>query len=245
MPVLSGHLIRLEPLTVEHAAGYLAAAGTKAEAAEVFRWLSPPGGALAQPVTAGDARRHITDALAARARGLRLPYAQLDAATGEFAGTTSYYQVNPVLRTLGIGHTWLGQRWWRTGHNTESKLLMMAFAFETLGAVRVVWHTDSQNTRSQAAIERLGATREGLLRKHCPVRHGGRRLAGRQGGAGRAAGPGRLTGPAWPSRRAAPLTRPGCGSEARLWVIRPGRPRSVCGCRPRSAGSRRCASARR
>ena len=172
MPVLSGRLIRLEPLTVEHAAGYLAAAGTKAEAAEVFRWLSPPGGALAQPVTAGDARRHITDALAARARGLRLPYAQLDAATGEFAGTTSYHQVNPVLRTLGIGHTWLGQRWWRTGHNTESKLMMMAFAFETLGAVRVVWHTDSQNIRSQAAIEGLGATREGLLRKH-RLRHDG------------------------------------------------------------------------
>jgi RimJ/RimL family protein N-acetyltransferase len=166
MPVLRGAKIRLEPLTLEHAPGYLAAAGTAEQGAEVFRWLSPPGGALAQPVTIEDAARHISDALAARARGARLPYAQIDAVTGQFAGTTSFYELNPALRALGIGHTWLGQQWWRTGHNAESKLLMMAFAFETLGAVRVVWHTDIYNTRSQAAIERLGATREGVLRKH-------------------------------------------------------------------------------
>jgi len=172
MPVLAGRLIRLEPLALEHAPGYLAAAGAGEEAAEVFRWMSPPGGALAQPVTLEDATRHIADALAARARGARLPYAQIDAATGEFAGTTSFYEVDPALRTLGIGHTWLGQRWWRTGHNTESKLLMMRFAFETLGAVRVVWHTDIFNTRSQAAIERLGAVREGVFRKH-RLRHDG------------------------------------------------------------------------
>jgi N-acetyltransferase len=166
MPVLAGRLIRLEPLALEHAPGYLAAAGTGEAAAEVFRWLSPPGGAVAQPVTLEDAARHIVAALDARDRGARLAYAQIDAATGEFAGTTSFYEVNPALRALSIGHTWLGQRWWRTGHNTESKLLMMTFAFETLGAVRVVWHTDILNTRSQAAIERLGATREGVLRKH-------------------------------------------------------------------------------
>jgi RimJ/RimL family protein N-acetyltransferase len=166
MPALAGRMIRLEPLAAEHAPGYLAAAGTGEAAAEVFRWLSPPGGAVAQPGTLEDATRHLAAALAARARGARLPYAQIDAATGEFAGTTSFYEVNPALRALGIGHTWLGQRWWRTGHNTESKLLMLTFAFETLGAVRVVWHTDILNTRSQAAIERLGATREGVLRKH-------------------------------------------------------------------------------
>ena len=166
IPVLAGELIRLEPLAIEHAPGYLAAAGTGEVAAEVFRWLSPPGGALAEPVTAEDATRHIADALAGRAHGTRLPYAQIDAATGEFAGTTSFYEVNPAQRSLGIGHTWLGQRWWRAGHNTESKLLMMSYAFETLGAVRVVWHTDINNTRSQAAIERLGAMREGVLRKH-------------------------------------------------------------------------------
>jgi len=166
MPVLAGRLIRLEPLALEHAPGYLAATGTGEAAAEVFRWMSPPGGAVAQPVTLEDATRHIADALAARGRGARLPYAQIDAATGEFAGTTSFYEVNPALRTLSIGHTWLGRRFWRTPLNTESKLLMLTRAFDELGAVRVVWHTDEFNARSRAAIARLGAQPEGLLRKH-------------------------------------------------------------------------------
>jgi RimJ/RimL family protein N-acetyltransferase len=166
LPVLSGRLIRLEPLAVEHAPGYLAAAGTGSDAAEVFRWLSPPGGALREPLSLADAEQDILEALAARARGYRFAYAQIDAVTGEVAGTTSYYEVNPAVRAIGIGHTWLGRRWWRTGHNTESKLLMLTHAFETLGAARVVWHTDILNTRSQAAIERLGAVKEGVLRKH-------------------------------------------------------------------------------
>ncbi|HEY3630519.1 MAG TPA: GNAT family protein [Jatrophihabitantaceae bacterium] len=159
LPVLTGTKIRLEPLAVEHAEGYLAASEPHGD--EVFRWL-----AVRAPKSVDDARDQILAALGGRARGERFAYAQLDAATGEFAGTTSYYEVIPELRTLGIGHTWLGRRWWRTGHNTESKLLMMSHAFDTLGAARVVWHTDIYNERSQAAIERLGATKEGVLRKH-------------------------------------------------------------------------------
>jgi N-acetyltransferase len=166
LPVLTGRLIRLEPLALEHAPGYLAAAGPSEEAAEVFRWLSPPAGEVAEPITVQDAEAHILGALSARARGQRFAYAQTDAVTGEVAGSSSYYEINPALRTLGIGHTWLGKRWWRTGHNTESKLLMLTHAFDTLGAARVVWHTDIYNERSQAAIARLGATREGELRKH-------------------------------------------------------------------------------
>ena len=81
-------------------------------------------------------------------------------------GTTSLYEVVPAVRTLAIGHTWLGKPWWRTGHNTESKLLLLSYAFDDLGAARVVWHTDIHNERSQAAIARLGAAREGVLRKH-------------------------------------------------------------------------------
>jgi RimJ/RimL family protein N-acetyltransferase len=159
LPVLAGTKIRLEPLVVEHAEGYLAA--TEPDGDGVFRWL-----AVRAPKSVDDARDQILAALGSRARGERFAYAQLDAVTGEFAGTTSYYEVSPELRTLGIGHTWLGRRWWRTGHNTESKLLMMGHAFDTLGAARVVWHTDIHNERSQAAIERLGATKEGVLRKH-------------------------------------------------------------------------------
>jgi N-acetyltransferase len=167
LPVLAGRLIRLEPLAVEHASGYLAAAGTGADADEVFRWVFP-----APPTCVADAERQILVALAARSRGERFAYAQLDARTGEVAGTTSYYEIDPATRVIGIGHTWLGQRWWHTGHNTESKLLMLTHAFDTLGAVRVVWHTDLNNVRSQEAIARLGATREGELRKHRRRRDG-------------------------------------------------------------------------
>lgn len=164
MPVLTGSLIRLEPLDYEHAPGYLAAAGSDGE--DVFRWLNSPGSASGAPRSLADAELDIADAVAARAGGRRLAYAQIDVATGEFAGSSSYYDIVPHLRTLGIGHTWLGTRWWRSGHNADSKLLMLTHAFETLGAVRVVWHTDIYNERSQAAIAGLGATREGELRKH-------------------------------------------------------------------------------
>jgi predicted GNAT family acetyltransferase len=81
-------------------------------------------------------------------------------------GTTSFYDIDPVNRAVAIGHTWLAESHWRTGLNSESKLLMLRRAFDLLGAERVVWHTDLRNTRSQAAIERLGADREGVLRHH-------------------------------------------------------------------------------
>jgi len=166
MPTLRSARVRLEPLAWEHTPGYLAAAGTPAEAEEIFRWQSPATGALAHPLTRDDARAHITSALTARARGTRLPYAVIDASDRTFAGTTSFADPDPRLRTVTIGFTWLGQRWWGTGLNAEAKMLMLAFAFDTLAAVRVVLVTDIRNTRAQAAIERLGAQREGVLRKH-------------------------------------------------------------------------------
>jgi RimJ/RimL family protein N-acetyltransferase len=167
LPALVGNLIRLRPIRVEDAPGYLAAAGTGSDAEDVFRWVSTPGSAATgAPRTLDDARTDIASAFAAAARGERFAYAQIDVATGDFAGSSSYYDVHPATRTIAIGHTWLGKRWWRTGHNTESKLLMLTHAFDALGAARVVWHTDIHNERSQAAIERLGAVREGELRKH-------------------------------------------------------------------------------
>lgn len=161
LEALTGSKVRLVPLTVEHAEGFLDALWAADGASEVYRWLgSEP------PATLDQAREVILAALAQRAAGQRFPYAQLDAGTGRFIGTTSYYEVAPAARALAIGHTWLGTPWWRTGHNTESKLLLLEQAFDTLGAARVVWHTDVLNTRSRAAIERLGASLEGVLRKH-------------------------------------------------------------------------------
>ncbi|MGX7679915.1 GNAT family N-acetyltransferase [Jatrophihabitans sp. DSM 45814] len=158
---LRGHRVELRPLAVEHADGYLAAAHSDEGAELVFQHLS-----LKVPMTSQDARDQISAALAARARGERFPYAQFDARTGTFIGTTSLYEVSPQLRTLAIGHTWLGKHWWRSGHNADSKWLLLSHAFDTLGAARVVWHTDINNHRSQQAIERLGAVKEGVLRKH-------------------------------------------------------------------------------
>jgi RimJ/RimL family protein N-acetyltransferase len=160
--VLTGAKVTLVPLQPEHAAGYAAALCSDGGADQVYRWL----GRATIPVTADLARAEILAALAARARGERLPFAQLDTVTGEVLGTTSYYEVHPESRSLAIGHTWLGRRWWRTGHNTESKLLLLGHAFDVLGAARVVWHTDVLNERSRAAIQRLGATAEGVLRRH-------------------------------------------------------------------------------
>src|SRR5262245_43217385 len=104
----------------------------------------------AAPASIEDARDPIQVALDALARGEGFAYAQLDARTGDVIGTTSYYDVVLTLRTIAIGHTWLGKGWWRTGHNTDSKLLMMGHAFDDLGAARLVWHTDIHNERSQA-----------------------------------------------------------------------------------------------
>jgi RimJ/RimL family protein N-acetyltransferase len=171
-PVLTGQLVRLEPLTEQHVDGYLAAAGTGADAEETFRWLNSAGSASGAPRTRADAAADVRASLDAAARGERFAFAQLEAATGAFAGTTSFYEVSPANRALAIGHSWLGRRWWRSGLNTESKLLLLTHAFDRLGAVRVVWHTDLRNERSQRAIERLGATREGELRKHKPRRDG-------------------------------------------------------------------------
>jgi len=162
MPALTGRRLRLEPLRVEHAAGYLAAAGD----AEIFRWQSPAEGPLTHPTTIDDARRHITAALAGRARGARLPYAQITVAADRFVGTTSLAAPDPVQRSITIGHTWLGRPWWGSGLNTEAKLLLLGYAFDQLGAVRVELVTDVLNARARASIERLGARPEGVLRKH-------------------------------------------------------------------------------
>jgi RimJ/RimL family protein N-acetyltransferase len=86
--------------------------------------------------------------------------------SGEVVGTTSYHEPDPELGTVEIGHTMLGRRWWRTGVNTEAKLMLLERAFGELGAERVTWQTDVRNERSQAAIARLGATREGVLRRN-------------------------------------------------------------------------------
>jgi RimJ/RimL family protein N-acetyltransferase len=110
----------------------------------------------------------VATAMRAQYLGERVAWAQRDAATGTVIGMTCYHDVDEERRALGIGHTILGRPWWRTGVNTEAKLLLLERAFDVLGAERVFWYTDIRNERSQRAIARLGASRDGVLRRHRP-----------------------------------------------------------------------------
>jgi N-acetyltransferase len=84
-------------------------------------------------------------------------------------GSTRFLNIRPEHRSLEIGWTWLGQDWQRTSLNTEAKFLLLSHAMERLGCVRVEFKTDARNARSQRALERIGATREGVMRKHMIV----------------------------------------------------------------------------
>lgn len=148
--------LRLEPLNRDHAPAFLAAASDHSD--EIFEHLSY------DPPRTVDEATMIIDRLNAPAD--QVPYAQIVADSGEFAGTTSFYDIDPAVRALAVGHTWIAYAWWRTWLNSASKLIMLSRAFDRLGAERVVWHTDIRNNRSQQAIARLGADREGILRHH-------------------------------------------------------------------------------
>ncbi|WP_030336787.1 bifunctional pyridoxamine 5'-phosphate oxidase family protein/GNAT family N-acetyltransferase [Micromonospora parva] len=154
---LRGEHVLLEPLELAHTDDLHAATADD----EVWRHLT-----VAPPTAPAETAEVIGATLAAQHRGERVAWVQRCAATGAVVGSTSYYDIDPQRRAVAIGHTFLGRQWWRTGINTEAKLLLLGRAFDDLGAVRVAWHTDIRNVRSQAAIERLGATREGVLRMH-------------------------------------------------------------------------------
>ncbi len=113
-----------------------------------------------------DAHALIDQALEDAAGGTQIPFAIIDRGTGKAIGSTRYLDIRRTNRALEIGWTWLGAQFQRTVVNTECKYLLLRHAFEEHGAVRVQLKTDLRNERSQRAIERLGAVREGVLRKH-------------------------------------------------------------------------------
>jgi RimJ/RimL family protein N-acetyltransferase len=117
-------------------------------------------------------RRYIEEALAMRAAGNRFAFAVLDTATGQVLGSTSFHDILPAVKRLEIGYTWYAQRVQRSHVNSTCKLLMMTHAFEVLGCHVVGWRTDNFNFASQAAIERLGAKKDGIIRGHALRRDG-------------------------------------------------------------------------
>ncbi|MBW6437988.1 GNAT family N-acetyltransferase [Actinoplanes hulinensis] len=155
--VLEGRHVRLEPLTPGHVKPLFEALDDE----EVWRHIPFP-----QPRTAEDLAEDVAGVLRGQWLGQRSGWAQVDPATGAVMGMTTYHDIDTNQRALGIGHTMLGRKWWRTGVNTEAKLLLLERAFDVLGAERVFWFTDVRNERSQQAIARLGASRDGMIRRH-------------------------------------------------------------------------------
>src|SRR5512140_1545294 len=154
---LTGRFVRLEPLSEEHVSG-LTAIGLEED---IWRYM-PYG----QMRNEDDIRNWVRHMLELRMEGADMPFAVMDLASGCVAGCTRFLEIRPAHRGLEIGGTWYGAAYRRTRVNTESKYLLLEHAFERLHCLRVQIKTDSRNVRSQRAIERLGAVREGMLRNH-------------------------------------------------------------------------------
>jgi RimJ/RimL family protein N-acetyltransferase len=160
---LTGRVVRLEPLGPEHADGLLLAGHHDA----LWRVTVQP------PLLSADAvARYLEQAADQMARGTEVPFAIVSCETGAVIGSTRWMDIVRPHRRVEIGGTWLAPEAQRTLANTEAKYLQMVQLFEVLGAVRVQFKTDLRNTQSQRALEKLGAIREGVLRRHMVVRDG-------------------------------------------------------------------------
>jgi RimJ/RimL family protein N-acetyltransferase len=167
--MLSGKYIDLEPLERGHADGLAAAA---AVAPALYQWSPVPQGATA-------AAAYIDTAETWRDAGSAMPFAIVRRSDRAVLGSTRFWNIERWLwppqhprhgrqfpDACEIGYTWLSGPAIRTAANTEAKLLMLAYAFESWQVLRVCLHTDARNHRSRAAIERIGGKFEGILRAH-------------------------------------------------------------------------------
>ena len=155
--VLTGKYVRLEPMTEDHIPA-LAAIGV----GQTF-WDFMLYGNIN---SVGDMRNWVRDILSRADKGTDLPFTAVHLASGRVAGATRYLNIMPHDRGLEIGGTWYGSEFQRTAVNTECKYLLLSHAFEVLQCIRVQLKTDLRNERSQKAIERIGAVKEGVLRNH-------------------------------------------------------------------------------
>jgi N-acetyltransferase len=167
--VLSGHLVRLDPLELCHAADL--AAASQADPS-LYQWSPVPQGV-------DQAVKYIATTLEWQEAGTAVPFAIIRVADGTIIGSTRFWSIERWAWPEGhdrhgrtdpdaceIGYTWFSRDAIRTGANTEAKLLMLSHAFESWQVLRVCLHTDARNRRSRAAIERIGGKFEGILRAH-------------------------------------------------------------------------------
>ena len=153
-PTLSGSIVALIPLQTEHGPVLLRAAQ------DGQLWQST----LTNIPGPGTIDQYIATALAGRQAGTVMPFVIVHRATGTIVGSTRLWKIDRANRKLEIGHTWLAASMQRTGVNTEAKLLLLTHAFDIMQAVRVQFTTDELNATSRAAIVRLGAVQEGIVR---------------------------------------------------------------------------------
>ena len=155
--VLTGRHVRLEPLSESHVKGL-----TEIGAGQDF-WDFMLYGRME---TKEDMRDWVLDIMSRAEKGTDSPFAVIHLASGKVAGATRYLNIMPKDRGLEIGGTWYGTEYQRTPVNTECKYLLLTHAFEKLGCIRVQLKTDLRNERSQKALERIGAKKEGIFRNH-------------------------------------------------------------------------------
>jgi len=154
---LIGKHVRLEPMTLEHVES-LAKIGVGHDFWDFMVY--------GKMENTEDMRGWVADILSRAEKGTDLPFVAIHLASGRVAGATRYLNIMPNDRGLEVGGTWYGPEFQRTAVNTECKYLLFRHAFETLGCIRLQLKTDLRNERSQRAIERIGAVKEGTLRNH-------------------------------------------------------------------------------
>ncbi len=154
--ILEGNTVKLVPMETSHLDGLWDAGHNQS----IWEFTS------SKVRNKAEMKKIIVSAIAEREKGTQLPFTVIDKKTGEIVGSTRFMDISEVHKSLEIGWTWYNPEYWRTRINTESKFLLLQYVFETMGLNRVQFCTDSRNVRSQAAIARLGAVREGVLRKH-------------------------------------------------------------------------------
>ncbi len=160
---LEGQHVRIEPLETTHLADLLEAAQND----EIWQFMPTP-----RPRTMADMQKFFEGAEAMRQSGAAIPFAIIEKATGKAIGSTRYLAISRPDYSLEIGWTWLGKAYWRSPINTECKYLLIRHAFEDLKCVRVWLKTDSRNLNSQRAIARIGAQKEGTMRKQMILYNG-------------------------------------------------------------------------
>ena len=157
LPVtLTGRVVRLEPLSLEHLDG-LADIGLDPE---LWRWIGFP------VRTRDDLRDYIEEGLRDRAAGRAMPFATIELASRRPIGSTRFGNVDLANRRVEIGWTWVGRPWQRSAVNSETKLLLLEHAFDHLHCNRVEFKTDSLNEQSRNGLRGIGATEEGIFRNH-------------------------------------------------------------------------------